>query len=130
MSQTSEGNILFRTQGRNISARPVILLHNTKRKESETMTDGYFVVRTGIYNDASPISGARIYIRKSRDEALSGQYNPETDVWGSEFSEKTINRKDVNVGCNTALGSNGTITLLALSLSAYITTKKLRGNKR
>ncbi|MBR5308938.1 MAG: peptidoglycan-binding protein [Clostridia bacterium] len=54
------------------------------------MTDGYFVVRTGIYNDASPISGARIYIRKSRDEALSGQYNPETDVSEKSYDYYTV----------------------------------------
>lgn len=45
------------------------------------MTDGYFSVRTGIYNEAMPVKGAKIYIKKNEGiYSLKEQYNPESDV--------------------------------------------------
>jgi len=59
------------------------------------MTDGYFVVRTGIYNDASPISGARAYIRKSRADRLpDAPYDPALDVSEQSYDYYTVTDAD------------------------------------
>lgn len=52
------------------------------------MTDGYFVVRTGIYNDAEPIADAKIYIRKNIGN--SGAYDPLTDVSAQDHDYYTV----------------------------------------
>ncbi len=50
-------------------------------RNERIMTDGYFVVRTGIYNEAMPISGARIYIKETRGEQYSSlPYDTNEDV--------------------------------------------------
>lgn len=55
------------------------------------MADGYFVVRTGIYNEAQPVSGAGIYIGKSRGEEFRNMpYDPENDVSQNNYEYSAV----------------------------------------
>ncbi len=59
------------------------------------MTDGYFVVRTGVYNSAMPVSGARVYIKESRGvEYKDLPYDPLTDVSETNYDFYTVTGED------------------------------------
>ncbi len=60
-----------------------ICLHITNRKDSDTMTDGYFLVRTTVYNEAMPISNARVYIKRS-ELGRGNNGNSDDDVYDAD----------------------------------------------
>lgn len=72
------------------------------------MTDGYFVVRTGIYNEAMPVQGARIYIKRSSDNVNDSRpYDPAIDVSPTNYDQTSVTGES---------GKSGTIRLEAPSV--------------
>ncbi len=62
-----------------------ISLHITTEREVMQLTDGYFLVRTTVYNEAMPIPNARVYIKRSEKgrgnlEDNDDFYDTDTDV--------------------------------------------------
>lgn len=72
------------------------------------VTDGYFDVRTGVYNSAMPVPGARVYIKKSRGtEYADLPYDPDSDVSETNYEQYTVTGGD---------GKSGSIRLAAPSV--------------
>ena len=70
------------------------------------MTEGFFLVRTTLYNEAMPIQNARIYIRSSDGNGY-GSYNPNSDVSAQNYEFYLISGSD---------GKTPTVTLEAPDL--------------
>lgn len=72
------------------------------------MTDGYFVVRTGIYNQALPVSGAKVYIKRSRGTEFENMpYDTAQDVSENNYELYTVTDEN---------GKSGTVRLEAPSV--------------
>lgn len=77
-------------------------------ERNEDMTDGYFVVRTGIYNEAMPVPNAKIYIKQNVGDETAGQpYNPQTDVSETNYDFYTVTDEN---------GKSGAVRLSAPSV--------------
>lgn len=58
------------------------------------MSDGYINIRTSVYNDAKPIRGARVYIKKSNGNISNLPYNPQNDVSADNYDYYTVTGED------------------------------------
>lgn len=96
-----------------------MLSYDNKTKGRIFMAEGFFLVRTTLYNEAMPIQNARIYIRGSSENRF-GAYNPDLDASSQNYDFYLISGSD---------GKTPTVTLEApdsqnsfeseLSASAY-----------